>query len=45
MKKIDENNGKILLYEEDNKIVGLIIGIVYNEAIENLILRHLKEVG
>ena len=34
MKNIEENNGKILLYEEDNKIVGLIIGIVYNEAIE-----------
>ena len=35
VKNIDENNGKILLYEENNKIVGLVIGIIYNEEIES----------
>ena len=31
MDEVKINNGKIFLYEENNKIVGLVIGIVYNE--------------
>ncbi len=32
MESVKENNGKILLYEENNTIVGLIVGIVNNDA-------------
>ncbi len=32
--EVKENNGKILLYKKDEKIVGLIVGIVNNEETE-----------
>lgn len=31
MNEIKENNGKILLYKENERIVGLVVGIVNNE--------------
>lgn len=31
IKEVEENDGKIYLYKEDNQIIGLIIGIVNNE--------------
>lgn len=31
MKLISDKQGKIMLYEEDGRIVGLIMGIIYNE--------------
>jgi len=34
MQNVFDNNGKIMLYLEDDKVVGLIIGIIYNEQIE-----------
>ena len=33
MKTVEEKNGKILLYKENGKIVGLIIGIVNNDEL------------
>ena len=33
MEKVKKYNGKILLYKDCEKIVGLIVGIVYNEKI------------
>ena len=36
MKEIGENQGKIYLYQEDDKIIGLIAGIVYNEDREEV---------
>ena len=32
--EVEKNNGKILLYKEDEEIVGLIVGIVNNEETE-----------
>ena len=34
LKEVEENDGKIYLYQEENQIVGLIIGIINNEATE-----------
>ena len=34
LQEVSKNNGKILLYKENEKIVGLIIGIVNNEEID-----------
>ena len=34
MAEVNENNGKIYLLQEDNKIIGLIIGIINNEETE-----------
>jgi len=31
MKNVNEKSGKILLYKQDSKIVGLVIGIINNE--------------
>lgn len=31
---INKFNGKILLYKEDNEIVGLVVGLINNEAIK-----------
>ncbi len=31
MEEIQKNNGKMLLYKENNKIIGLIVGIINNE--------------
>ena len=33
IESVNNNNGKILLYEENNKIVGLVVGIVNNNEI------------
>ena len=33
MEKIRNNNGKMLLYKENEKIIGLIIGIINNEKV------------
>lgn len=32
--EVQDNNGKILLYKENNEIIGLIIGIVNNEKVD-----------
>ena len=32
LKEVNENNGKIYLYQEDKQIIGLIVGIINNEA-------------
>ena len=34
MKEVKKYKGKILLYEENNKIVGLVIGLINNEEID-----------
>ena len=34
LKEVNENNGKILLYKQDDKIIGLVVGIVNNEEME-----------
>ena len=34
LKEVEENQGKIYLYQEDNQIIGLIVGIINNEAEE-----------
>ena len=34
LKEVEEHDGKIFLYQEDNKIIGLIVGIINNEATE-----------
>lgn len=34
LKEVNENHGKILLYKQDDKIVGLVVGIVNNEEME-----------
>jgi ribosomal protein S18 acetylase RimI-like enzyme len=34
LKEVKENDGKIYLYQEDNQIIGLIVGIINNEAEE-----------
>ena len=34
LRKLKKHNGKMFLYEEDGKILGLIAGIVNNEAID-----------
>ena len=34
IKEVEENDGKIYLYEENNEIIGLIVGIINNEAEE-----------
>lgn len=34
LKEVNENEGKILLYKQDDKIVGLVVGIVNNEEME-----------
>lgn len=34
MEEVTKNNGKILLYEENKKIAGLVIGILNNEEME-----------
>ena len=36
MKEVQDYEGKIYLYQEDNKIVGLIIGIINNEEKEEV---------
>ena len=35
MKEVEEYQGKIMLYEENNKVVGLIIGCINNEEIND----------
>ncbi len=35
MKEVKKYNGKILLYEEKNQILGMIIGLVNNEEIDS----------
>lgn len=42
MEEIKENNGKILLYKEDNDIVGLVVGIINNEDEEEVGFRAPK---
>ena len=32
MKEVKENEGKIFLMQDDNKIVGLVVGLINNEA-------------
>ena len=34
MEEVNKNNGKIYLVQDDNRIVGLVIGIINNEATE-----------
>ncbi len=35
IEEVNKNNGKILLYKEEDKIIGLVIGIINNEEISN----------
>ena len=36
MKEVNENNGHIYLYKDNNKIVGLVIGIINNEETDDV---------
>ena len=42
IKEVQEHNGKILLAQEDDKITGLIAGIINNEAEESFCFRAPK---
>ena len=40
--EINDNNGKILLYKENEEIVGLVVGLINNESVEEVGFRAPK---